>query len=152
MNNKNIVLIVGGLAVIGVGFYLWNKSSKKKEERKIEDEMMRQAMDSAPAPSTNADSGSGMVKSPEQYKAELMANCKNDNGAMQGVRQNLYIPEHEAWSRFGYDPSTEKCQLLGWMSLINTEEKTGKKKWGFTDMADLAQMAAFQLARQKGRA
>ena len=33
MNKKTIMYIVGGVAVIGIGYYLWNKNKKSTEEK-----------------------------------------------------------------------------------------------------------------------
>ena len=33
MNKKTIMYIVGGVAVIGIGYYLWNKNKKSAEEK-----------------------------------------------------------------------------------------------------------------------
>ena len=33
MNKKTIMYIVGGVAVVGIGYYLWNKSKKTTEEK-----------------------------------------------------------------------------------------------------------------------
>ncbi len=33
MNKKTIMYIIGGVAVVGIGYYLWNKSKKSAEEK-----------------------------------------------------------------------------------------------------------------------
>ena len=38
MEKKTIYYIVGGIAVLGIGYYLWNKSKKPAEEKEVTDD------------------------------------------------------------------------------------------------------------------
>jgi hypothetical protein len=144
MTKKNIILIVGVIAVAGIGYYFWNKNRKKNAESDS-DNFLRLG-------DGGSDSVGSVVKSAEQYIAEQTARCTNNDKAMLALRNGYYVPEHEAWARFGYDANTELCELLGWMQEIKFSQDKGVKWEGVETMAGRAQGAAYQLARQKGRA
>ena len=150
--NKKLLIGIGVLAVAGVGGFLWYRSSKKRQEAAEDAAIDAELRDLDMGTGAGDDFAPSVpTKSPQQYLREQMGACKNNDHAMQAIRARLFIPEEEAWSRFGYDPTTEKCQLLGWMLEITNSKRQGKQ-WNDTDTPEgLAQAAAFQLAKQKGR-
>jgi len=38
MNKKTIYYIIGGVAILGIGYYLWNKRKKSTEEKEVNTE------------------------------------------------------------------------------------------------------------------
>jgi len=82
MKNKKIYYVIGGLAVLGIGYYLWNKSKKSAEVKEATDETTKTDVkasetpvkESATAPAT-APATETKKLTAEELESKLQSSC-----------------------------------------------------------------------------
>ncbi len=77
MNKKTIMYIIGGVAVVGIGYYLWNKSKKSAEEKpSIDNKNTKVATDEgATNVATNEDKTKIVKLTKDELKSKLESGC-----------------------------------------------------------------------------
>ena len=95
MNKKTIMYIVGGVAVVGIGYYLWNKSKKTTEEKpSIDNKNTKVATDEGSTKvatdegSTNVATDEDKTKIVKLTKDELNSKLESGCGKKPKLKKN----------------------------------------------------------------
>lgn len=90
MNKKTIMYIVGGVAVIGIGYYLWNKNKKSTEEKpSIDNKNTKVATDEgATNVATNVATDEDKTKIVKLTKDELNSKLESGCGKKPLLKKN----------------------------------------------------------------
>jgi len=95
MKNKKMYYVIGGIAVLGIGYYLWNKSKKSAEVKEATDETTKtdlgtDATLTAPTPAPTP--APAPVTAPKQLTAqELESKLQSDCGKKPVRKKNLAL-------------------------------------------------------------
>lgn len=125
MEKKKIYIIVGVVAVIGVGYYLWNKSKKPTEEKEATDNTKREEATSltasenktTPAPEPEPVPASAPAPSPKKLTAqELELKLQSECGKKPLLKKNKTL-----WNNCRNDMK-DKLKSQGFISFVGNYE------------------------------
>ena len=102
MKNKKLYYVVGGLAVLGIGYYLWNKNKKSTEIKEATDETTKTDVNStetsvkepvpatATAPASATAPATSPATSPKKLTAqELESKLQSSCGKKPKLKKNI---------------------------------------------------------------
>jgi hypothetical protein len=95
MKNKKMYYVIGGIAVLGIGYYLWNKSKKSAEVKEATDETTKNDLGTdapAPTPTPAPAPVTAPVTAPKQLTAqELESKLQSDCGKKPLLKKNMAL-------------------------------------------------------------